>query len=284
MEVNSTTVCLGIFGNPLGHSLSPLMHNAALKKMGLNYVYLPFMISHHEIHKAVEAMRILNIRGVNVTIPFKEQVMKYLDELDESARRCGAVNLIINEDGCLKGYNTDGAGFIKGLEQQGAKPGKKAVIIGAGGAARSITAALINAGAEHLNFLDLDYDKAENLSRISRKNASVVAEANVISDDIFALTAAEADIIINCTPVGMYPGIGNCPVKSLDMLKDEAVVCDVIYNPLETKLLALARDRGLKTVNGLPMFIWQGALSLEMMTGYKPPLEFMAEVVLHHLE
>lgn len=283
MEVNSNTICLGIFGNPLGHSLSPLMHNAALKKMGLNYIYLPFMISQTEINRAVEAVRTLKIKGVNVTIPFKEEVMKYLDELDESARGCGAVNLIINENGCLKGYNTDGIGFIKGLEQQGAKPGKRAVFVGAGGAARSIAAALINEGAEHLDFLDLDYDKAENLSRISRQNASVVAEANVISDDIFASTASKADIIINCTPVGMYPGIEKCPVKSLDMLKDEAVVCDVIYNPLETKFLALARGRGLKTVNGLPMFIWQGALSLELMTGYKPPVEFMAEVVLHRL-
>lgn len=284
MPVDANTRCLGLFGNPVAHSLSPLLHNYTLQMMGLNYVYLPFAIPAGEIKEAVNAIRSLNFRGVNVTIPYKEAVIPYLDDISPEAEACGAVNVISNEDGCLRGYNTDGTGFTAALREEGVAIQGQTVFVGAGGAARSLAWALVNEGITQLDFMDVNLEKAEALAASLAVPAGVTLAAHSMSNDKFAQLAASSNIVINCSPVGMYPHITQSPVAALDMLQPGTVVCDIIYNPLNTKFLALGQARGLKTVNGLAMFVHQAALSLEIWLGIKPPVQQMKEVLLRELE
>jgi shikimate dehydrogenase len=284
MPVDANTRCLGLFGNPVAHSLSPLLHNYTLQQMGLNYVYLPFAISPDKIKEAVAAVRSLNFRGVNVTIPYKEAVITYLDDISPEAQACGAVNVISNEGGCLRGYNTDGAGFIAALQDEGVAIQGKTLFIGAGGAARSLVWALAHKGVSHLDLMDLDMAKAEALASSLAVPDGVTVKAHPMNNEKFSELAATSSIIINCTPVGMYPNVDRTPVPSLDMLPAQTVVCDIIYNPLNTKFLTLGQARGLKTVNGLAMFVHQAALSLEIWLGIKPPVQQMKEVLLRELE
>lgn len=284
MPIDANTRCLGLFGNPVAHSLSPLLHNYTLQQMGLNYVYLPFAISTDKIKEAVAAIRSLNFQGVNVTIPYKEAVIPYLDDISPEAEACGAVNVISNEGGCLRGYNTDGAGFTAALQDEGVAIQGKTLFIGAGGAARSLALALAYKGASHLDLMDLDVAKAEALASSLAVPDGVIVTAHQMNNGKFSELAATSSIIINCTPVGMYPNVNQSPVANLDMLQSGTVVCDIIYNPLNTKFLTLGQDRDLKTVNGLDMFVHQAALSLEIWLGINPPVQQMKEVLLRELE
>ncbi len=283
MYIDTDTTYLGLFGNPVKHSLSPLMHNLTLQKMGLNCIYLPFKVDPINLGDAVAAVRSLNIRGVNVTIPFKEAVLKYLDELSEEARACGAVNLISNENGCLVGYNTDGKGFLAAIKEKRVPLKGRALFIGAGGAARSLAYELARTGVKHIDFLDINHKAAERLAEFITSANSINTDAALMSEEKFMELSREADIIINCSPVGMYPHNDQSPVSLLDVSK-ETVICDVIYNPLTTKFLLMAQDKGVQTVNGLSMFVNQGALTLEIILGIKPPVDYMKEVVRHKLE
>lgn len=284
MRINANTQYLGLFGNPVGHSLSPLLHNYILQKMGCNCIYLPFAVPGEQLKDAVNAIRSLNFRGVNVTIPHKEAVISCLDDVSPEAAACGAVNVISNENGCLRGYNTDGAGFIASLQEAEVPLQGKALFIGAGGAARSLAVSLAAEGISGLDFIDIDLLRAQALANSLALPSDVSAEAHLMSEEKFSKLASLSDIIINCTPVGMYPGIGQSPVATLDMLQPETVVCDIIYNPLNTTFLAMGQARGLKTINGLSMFVHQAALSLEIWLGIKPPPQLMEEVLLRELE
>lgn len=283
MPINANTLCLGLFGNPVVHSLSPLLHNYTLQMMGLNYVYLPFAILKDELKPAIKAIRSLNFRGVNVTIPYKEAVIPYLDDISPEAEACGAVNVISNEGGRLRGYNTDGTGFIAALREEGVAIQGQTLFVGAGGAARSLAWALTNEGIAQLDFMDVNLEKAEALAASLAIPASVTLAAHSMSNEKFVELAASSNIIINCSPVGMYPHINQSPVATLDMLQPGTVVCDIIYNPLNTKFLTMGQARGLKTINGLPMFVHQAALSLEIWLGIKPPVQQMKEVLLREL-
>lgn len=285
MDINAETVVLGLLGNPVGHSLSPLMHNQTFAQMGLNCVYLPFLVPPDNLAGAIDGIRSLNLRGVNVTIPFKEAVIPYLDELSDAAAECGAVNVIKNERGRLIGYNTDGMGFIAALqEEQVEVSGSRVLFIGAGGAARSLAAALKREGASLIQLLDMDYNRAQSLAAFieGQKNCSV--QSAVMNEANFNKMSAQADIIINCSPVGMHPGIDASPVQNLDAVEANTVLCDIIYNPPETRLLNLGAARGLKTINGLSMFVHQGALTLEILLGINPDREYMKKVLQERLE
>lgn len=284
MQIDTGTVYLGLFGNPVKHSLSPLMHNLTLQKMALNCVYLPFEISRNGIQDAVAAIRSLNFRGVNVTIPFKEEVIKYIDDLSEEAAACGAVNLISNEKGRLVGFNTDGKGFLLSLQEEGVVIKGRALFIGAGGAARSLAYEMAKAGIGHLDFMDIDHRRAADLAEFITRVTSCSTDAFAMEEEKFVALSARADIILNCSPVGMYPHNDESPVLSLDFVKSQTVLCDIIYNPLKTKFLLMGEERGLKTINGLPMFVNQGALTLEILLGISPPLDYMKEVVRNQLE
>ncbi len=279
-----TGIC-GIIGDPIEHSMSPVMHNAAFKNKGLDYVYLPFRVKKEELGKAIEGMRALNIRGLNITIPHKVAVIPFLDELDHLADKIGAVNTIVNDNGVLKGYNTDATGFLQALLERGIEPkGKSVVILGAGGASRAISFILAERGGHIVilnRLLELDWAK-ELASRISQTFAREV-EALELNRKNLAIVLEKADILINATSVGMSPNVNETPVTS-DLLRPNLVVYDIIYNPIKTRLQREAEVAGATTISGLDMLVWQGALAFEKWTGLKAPVELMKQEAIKLLE
>ncbi len=237
MTINLETRLLGIIGNPLTQSLSPLMHNAVFKELGLNCLYLPFEIAAGQLERVVDAIKVLGFEGFNVTIPFKAEIIQYLDALSEEAKACQAVNCIKNDQGRLIGHNTDGKGFMHALAAAGVKPGKKVLLIGAGGAARSVAYNLAQNGCQIMEILDIDFSRAEGLSAFINNVSDCGARPGIMTFSRFESAAVGTDLIINCSPVGMTPYIDKSPVDSLSMVQPNAVICDLIYNPLETRFL-----------------------------------------------
>ncbi|HCF50429.1 MAG TPA: shikimate dehydrogenase [Syntrophomonas sp.] len=278
MDINTQTRCLGIIGNPLQHSLSPLLHNRTLRHLGLNYVYLPFEIDANQLKEAVNSIRSLGMAGINVTIPFKEAVIPYLDELSPESRACSSVNVIVNQSGRLVGHNTDGAGFMQALQEHPPKKTESALLIGCGGAARAVAYQLAAGGFKRLILLDIDFKRAQSLALFINRQSDGLAVAIEMSQKAFEQNANRTDLIVNCTPIGMFPDITNSPVTNLDAVEPGTVICDIIYNPRVTMLLNMAKTAGLPTVDGLSMFVNQAALSLELWLGVKAPLEFMRGV------
>ena len=277
-----TRVC-GIIGDPIEHTMSPVMHNAAFKKFGLDYVYVPFRVRQEELGKAIEGMKALNIRGLNVTIPHKIAVIPFLDELDPLAKKIGAVNTIVNDNGVLTGYNTDATGFLQALLERGIEPkGKSVVILGAGGASRAISFILAERGSS-LVILNRTLDKAKICAdRISEIFQSEITALKLNRGNL-AVALSEADILVNATSVGMSPDINETPVAS-DLLKPGLVVFDIVYNPIETKLQREAEVAGATVISGLDMLVWQGALAFEKWTGREAPVDLMKEEAIKLLE
>ena len=277
-------VC-GIIGDPIGHSMSPVIHNAAFEKMGIDYLYVPFRVKKEALGEAIQGMRALNIRGLSVTIPHKVTVIPFLDELDPLAERIGAVNTIVNDDGVLRGYNTDATGFLQTLLERGGEPEKKnVVILGAGGASRAISFILAERGA-HLVILNrlLELDWAEELaSRISQIFTKEV-EALELNEENLAKVLEKADIVVNATSVGMSPNIDETPIPA-KLLKPGLIVFDIVYNPIKTRLLREAEAAGAKTISGFNMFVWQGVLAFELWTGMKAPVKLMREEAIKGLQ
>jgi len=288
METNTisgkTRLC-GLIGDPVEHTMSPVMHNAAFNKMGLDYLYVPFRVKKEELGKAVEGMKALNIKGLNVTIPHKVTIIPFLDKLDRLAERIGAVNTIVNNDGILTGYNTDATGFLQALLEKGIElKEKNVVILGAGGASRAVSFALAERGA-HLIILNrlLELDWAEELAdRISRIFEREVKALESNTENLVSVLR-EADILVNATSVGMTPNINDTPISS-DLLKPNLIVFDIVYNPIKTRLLREAEAAGAKTISGLDMLVWQGALAFEKWTGLKAPVELMKEAAIKELQ
>ena len=275
MISGNTKIC-GLIGDPIGHSVSPVMHNAAFSKLGLDYIYLPFRVGVENLARAIDGVKALNIRGLNVTIPHKVAVIPLLDELELLAEKTGAVNTIVNDKGHLKGYNTDAAGFLKSLLERGVEPrGKKVVVLGAGGASRAISFTLAEGGAEIVILnrkLEMDWavELAGSISRFSIKEA----EALELNDDNLSSALKAADILVNATSIGMSPDINRSPVPA-GQLHPGLVVFDVVYNPLKTRLLAEAEAAGAETISGIEMLVWQGALAFELWTGASAPIYIM---------
>ena len=282
--LGTSRIC-GIIGDPIEHSMSPVMHNAAFEKLGLNYLYVPFRVKKEELGKAIAGMRALNIRGLSVTIPHKVAVIPFLDELDPLAQRIGAVNTIVNDDGVLTGYNTDATGFLQALLERGVEPREKnVVILGAGGASRAISFILAERGA-HLVILNrlLELDWAEELaSRISQVFTREV-EALELNGKNLAKVLAKADILVNATSVGMSPNIGETPIPA-KLLKPGLIVFDIVYNPIKTRLVREAEVTGAKNIGGVDMLVWQGVLAFELWTGVKAPVKLMKEKAIKALQ
>ena len=255
----------GVLGNPIGHSLSPVMHNAAFKAAGVNALYAAFESSDPE--GSIRGMRALGICGMSVTIPFKTSVISYLDELDPLAERIGAINTIVNEKGRLKGYNTDGLGAIKALEGKIDLAGKRCVLVGAGGAARGI------------GFMARE--RGMKLVVANRSMDRGLALADFLECPFIPLERIReirANVLIQTTPVGMFPHENASPVPDY-VFQKEMVVMDAIYNPLETRLLKSARAEGCATINGLEMFIHQGVEQFRLWTGLNPDADLMRTAV-----
>ncbi|MEM1551025.1 MAG: shikimate dehydrogenase, partial [Candidatus Bathyarchaeia archaeon] len=273
MEITGRTRVCALIGYPIEHSLSPIMHNAAFQHLGLDYIYVAFNVPPENLGEAVSGIRGLGIRGVNVTMPYKINVIKYLDELDEGAKMAGSVNTILNRDGRLIGYTTDGLGALSALKYAGSDPlGKKVVILGAGGASKSISFTLVN-HAQELVILNRTLRKAEELAdELRRVSSSVEIRAGPLLEGVLGDELRNADILINATSVGMKPNEDETPVKR-EMLHGNLTVFYIVYDPLETRLLREAKSVGAKTVDGLSMLVHQGALSFEIWTGVKAPIE-----------
>jgi len=278
-----TRVC-GVIGDPIEHTLSPVIHNAAFRELALDYVYLPFRVDKDELGKAIDGMRAFNIRGLNVTIPHKVTVIPFLNELDPLAEKLGAVNTIVNNDGFLKGFNTDAAGFLQALLEEGVEPsGKNVAILGAGGASRAISFILAERGSNIVilnRLLELNWavELASNISQVFNKEV----QALELTEENLAATLEKIDIIVNATSVGMTPNVDVTPVPAV-LLKPGLVVFDAVYNPTKTRLLREAEQAGAKTIGGLDMLVWQGALAFEMWTGLKAPVKLMKKEVLKAL-
>jgi len=266
---NGAAKIYGVLGNPIGHSLSPVMHNAAFEAMGINAFYAAFESS--DLEGSIGGMRALGIRGMSVTLPFKTAVIPHLDVLDPLAGKIGAVNTILNRGGFLKGYNTDGSGAMKALENVMDPAGKRCVLVGAGGAARGIGFMARERGMA-LVVANRSKDRGQDLAAFLKSSFIPLEE---IGD-------TKADVLIQTTPVGMFPRENASPVPHF-VLQEGMVVMDAIYNPLETKLLKTARSRGCRTISGLEMFIHQGAEQFRLWTGSNPPLNIMRSAVLNAL-
>ncbi len=269
MKISGKTKVTGLFGYPVEHSLSPAMHNAAFEHLGLDCCYVTFPVRPESLENAVEAVRALNLSGVNVTVPHKENVIRFLDEVDKEASFIGAVNTIVNKDGRLFGYNTDGRGFIKSLSEANIQVrGKDVLIVGAGGASRAISYYL-SEKASRLLINDIDKVKASRL----------IEDLNKIRNNVFFAedTAGpdEFDIIINATPLGLKKD-DSLPVNT-NLIRRGQVVCDLIYK--KTRLLDSASKKGCKTLNGLGMLLWQGVFAFELWTGKKPPVGVMKKAL-----
>lgn len=263
-KINAATKLCAIVGNPIGHSLSPLVHNAAFDHLQLNYVFLAFKVEH--LKEAVEGIRALDLRGVSVTIPHKVAIRNCLDEVEEIAGKIGAVNTVVNRGGRLIGYNTDWSGAIAALESRVDLKGRRALVLGAGGAARAIAFGLKEKGA-HCTILNRTVEKAKKLA------AEVGSHYGSLKD----IESVPRDMVINTTSLGMYPRVNDTPVKR-GLLKD-VLVFDMVYNPLRTSLIRDAEEHGCTTISGLEMFINQAALQFELWTGEKAPVDLMKKVV-----
>ncbi|SDC68471.1 shikimate dehydrogenase [Paenibacillus sp. UNCCL117] len=277
-KLDSHTVLFGVFGDPIRHSKSPVMLNRAFEVSGINAAYGAFHILPGTLKDAIAGIRALQFRGVNVTVPHKLEVMDYLDEIDEGARIIGAVNTIVNDNGKLIGYNTDGIGYMRSLKEETGLDlrGRNVLMIGAGGAARGVGYAIAKEGAAHIYIANRTKAKAEELAASMSSFASVSGHG---LDELGRL-AGEAALIVNNTSVGMHPHVDESPMDAA-LIQADTVVSDLVYNPMLTKFLRDARDqRGAVIHSGLGMFIYQGAYAFEYWTGKPAPIEAMREVVL----
>lgn len=269
MQVDSHTRLFGVIGDPVSHSLSPAMHNTAFEKTGFNGVYLAFQIK--DVQAALSGMRSMGIRGFSVTIPHKISVMAQIDAIDEMARNIGAVNTIVNDNGTLRGSNTDCLGAINALKEKTPIVDKKVVLIGAGGAARAIAYG-IKAEKGDLTIVNILEEEGRTLSK----------ELSVPYFHLSSFSSLDYDILINATPVGMSPDTDAMPIP-LENLKEDRVVMDIVYNPIQTKLLKEAAQKGNQIVDGVAMFVYQGVAQFELWTGLDAPVNLMREVVLKAL-
>jgi shikimate dehydrogenase len=258
-----------VFGDPIGHSLSPLMHNSALSQAGLDGFYLAFRVK--DIGAAVRGVRGLGIRGASITIPHKIGVMEHLDEIDPLAARIGAVNTIVNRQGVLWGYNSDCAGAVAALTEKTSINGKEVAVIGAGGGARAVGFGLKQQGGK-ITIINRSLDRGELLAH------DLNCEFKPLAD----LRRLPYQIMINATSAGMHPDKNSTPLNT-DLLEGGMVVMDMVYNPLKTRFLTQAEKIGCTTVDGLAMFVHQGAVQFELWTGRKAPVDVMRKVVLEAL-
>ena len=280
-EITGRTRLCGILGYPLGHTLSPRMHNAAFAALALDWVYVPLPVPPGRLAEAIRGLRALdNFAGANLTIPHKESVLPHLDELTDEAHAIGAVNTIVRQGDRLIGHTTDGMGLLAALAEAGGfhAAGARVVIAGAGGASRSAAFALVKAGARHLAILNRSLDRAHSLANeVGGANGGTEVVAFALHHSLIDHILGTADLVVNATSLGIHPGDGS-PVD-LTPCPTTVIVYDMVYNPPETPFLRAARARGLRAANGLGMLLHQGAAAFALWTGRPAPVETMREAL-----
>ena len=281
-RITSHTNILCVIGHPIEHSMSPIMWNPALQELGLDYIYVAFDVHPDNLEKAMNGIRSLEIKGVNVTLPHKKTIIKYIDEVESLALKIGAINTIKNEEGVLKARNTDASGAKKSLLEMGLDiSGKNILILGSGGVSRAI-AYILAEEANKIVLTDLIEERATLIADEIKSSMKVDIEGYLSSEDIIEKYIKKADILINATPIGMYPRVDETPVPK-DLLHDDLFVFDVVYNPLETKLMKQAAEIGCEILGGLDMLVNQGMLAFEWWLNRKPNKDLMKNQIIEYL-
>lgn len=283
-RISGKTGLLGLIGSPVGHSGSPAMYNYCFEKLGLDYAYLAFDIKVDEVEKAIDAIKTFRMRGCNVTMPCKNEAVKYMDELSPAARIIGAVNTIVNEDGRLIGHITDGQGFVDNLRDHGVEiAGKKIIVCGGGGAAAAIQVQCALEGAREIsvfNIKDAFFERTlQTAEKIRQEKPECVVNVYDIADnEKMREEIASSDILANATIVGMKPMDQESVVKDVTMFRPGLVVVDAVYNPKETKMLREAKASGCTCIDGQGMLVWQGAEAFKLYTGQEMPVQEVKEL------
>lgn len=282
--ISGKTQLVGLIGYPVSHSVSPPMHNAAFAKLGLDWCYVPLPVPvdpPERIGESVAGIRALGMMGANVTVPHKQSVMPHLDHVTQAARAIGAVNTIsVGADGALTGDNTDAPGFVRDICDYGVElAGKRVLLLGAGGSARAVAYGLAEAGCVAVTILNRTVDRAARIVDDMQPFFAGCKFAHGAMPDDIGQVAAQSDIIVNSTSLGMSPNVDGLPWDEAIKFRTDQVVYDLIYNPAQTRLLAQAAADGARTINGLGMLVWQGAIAFEIWTGEKAPVDVMKEAI-----
>ena len=295
--IDGKTKILGVIGDPIEHTFSPAMHNAGLDALKLNYIYLPFHVKPDRLKECIEGAKAMGIQGLNVTIPHKTNVMKHLDEIDQVASMIGAVNTIqfnyvqdnesSNQDNEInvttRGFNTDGYGCVRAIEEKTSINDKKVTITGAGGAARAVAFQIANSGIDELSILNRNASKAESLAGDLRTNLEAIGidiGINAYGIDDLKRELSDSDIFIDTTPIGMYPNVNDKAIASADMLHEDLLVNDIVYTPMETSLIKEAKLANATVVPGYKMLLYQGIRSFEIWLGHEAPVDVMEKALL----
>ncbi len=298
--VDGKTKILGVIGDPIEHTFSPAMHNAGLKALNLNHIYLPFHVKADRLGHCIEGAKAMGIQGLNVTIPHKTNVIKHLDEIDSVASMIGAVNtiqFIYDEDNessnqnnninvTTKGFNTDGYGCVRAIEEKTSIKNKKVTITGAGGAARAVAFQMANSGIDELSILNRNPVKAESLAndlKVNLEKAGIDITVNGFEIEDLKRELDDSDIFIDTTPIGMYPNVDDKAIASADMLHEDLVVNDIVYTPMETSLIKEAVKANAEVVYGYKMLLYQGIRSFEIWLGREAPVDVMEKALLNVL-
>ena len=282
-DITTSTQFCAVIGNPVGHSLSPAIHNAAFAHLNLDFVYLACPVV--DVQSALAGMRaIQTFRGMSVTIPHKMEALKHVDEVAEVDRSIGSINTVIHEKNRLIGLGTDGPAALKALaDRQAAPDGRNVLFLGAGGAARAIAFTLARqAKPNRIMLLDINEKLLQGLQRDLQNGTKVPIRAELMNEKALTAAMAEADVVVHCTSVGMHPKVDASLVPAA-LFRTGQVIFDIVYTPLETKLLREAREHGAQTIPGIEMFMNQAALQFRHFTGVDAPVDVMRQVVLSHL-
>jgi shikimate dehydrogenase len=279
MALSAQTQLCGVLGNPVKHSLSPAIHNAAFQELHLDFVYLAFQVEH--IQPAIEGIRALgNIRGFSVTIPHKVSAIPFLDTIDPTAKQIGAINTIVKQEGKLLGINTDSAGAIRALREAGIHPqDERITLIGSGGAARAIAFGLaMDSNIHSLSLLGIDETELNILGNDLRERTGITVSVKMLETPSLKPTLTESSLLIHCTPIGMSPKTEDTCIPQ-EWLHSGLTVMDIVYNPLETRLLREAKTIGARTIPGIEMFLYQAVIQFELWTDRPAPVSLMRKVL-----
>lgn len=282
MIITGKTRACGVIGDPINHSLSPIIQNAAFEAVDLNFVFLAYKVKTSGLEDAVNGARALNIRGLNVTMPHKTRIIDFLDRIDLSAQIIKSVNTVLNKENLLFGFNTDGVGALRALKENGVEPkGRKVLLLGAGGAARAIAYTLAKE-ADELVVLNRTVKSSHNLAKLLEKTVGKKVASGSLSISDIQRNLQDSDILINATSLGMKPKPQESPVP-IKLLRRDLSVMDIVYNPIETRLIKDAKSMGAVVIGGIEMLIYQGAASFEIWTGKSAPIQVMKKAALSHL-